>query len=301
MTGPLDGPRAKVARARKHIKAFDRKIAALGKPGAHLITVRRYLDTDDQSWVLRLTSVAAIDVRWAVIFGEVAHDLRSALDHMTYALAFIDSRGKPGEKVQFPIVSSPAEFKRDLIQKTWLRGLTQRHRRFIARCQPYRIRKGEPNPLALLNDLSNDDKHRVLQPSVFHADNLSYTIQGPAGGVGWTDCTADPTRLMTLNYPTNPFVADTELVRIPLFVTGPNPKVDVKVNAALFVAFRNGVECLGGLTAIANRVEEILNESAIEFATQRRWQLPSSRFPLSPQTLEFSHTFTPEDQAHTTE
>ena len=299
MIGPLDGPRAKVARARNQLKAFDQKLAALRKPKAKLITIRRYFDADDQSWVLRLVSIKALDIQWAVRFGEIAHDLRSALDQMTYALAVIDSNGRPREKVQFPLVSRPSEFNGNKVQKVWLKGLTVRHRQFIARCQPYRVKKGDPNPMALLEDLSNDDKHRVLQPSAFFAGELSYTIDQPAPGASspdWTDCVPDPTRVMTLNFRIIPVEPDTEMARIPIIPTGPNPKVQVKVNASLYIAFRNGIDCYTGLVAIVDRVETILNDSAVEFArpqAQRRWRLPSSRFGPADWEIAFTHTVTP--------
>jgi hypothetical protein len=156
--------------------------------------------------------------------------------------------------------------------------------------------------LALLNDLSNDDKHRVLQPSAFFAGELSYTIDEPAPGMtspDWTDCVRDPTRTIALNYPINPLQPNAELVRIPLIVTGPNPKVQVKINASLYIAFRNGVDCYTGLIAVANQVETILNESVIEFdrpQAQRRWQLPASRFQPADWEYAFTHTVVPPNQ-----
>lgn len=106
--------------------------------------------------------------RWGVIVGEVAHDLRSALDQITWALT-VANRGSPPEpptgwwkRVEFPIFTDPARFQASA--KDDLRGVHSSVLPLFESLQPYRRSPSHPerDPLAILHNLSIRDKHQAL-------------------------------------------------------------------------------------------------------------------------------------------
>src|SRR4051812_27873782 len=52
-------------------------------------------------------------LRWALVFGDAVHNLRSTLDHLVYAVGAHNAGGRtpPGEdKLAYPITESPEAF-----------------------------------------------------------------------------------------------------------------------------------------------------------------------------------------------
>lgn len=103
---------------------------------------------------------------WPLLAGEAVQNLRSALDHAVYAVA-----GR--SKSQFPIFTNPDDFQAR--SKDALRGVPEAMRATIERAQPYNRAPKNPRRarLAVLNALSNLDKHRVLAV-VASATRLEY-------------------------------------------------------------------------------------------------------------------------------
>lgn len=103
---------------------------------------------------------------WALISGEIIHNIRSALDNLAFALARMrcDPPEKP-KQISFPIFTDREEFLRN-----GRRNITQLPDEavlLIERLQPFQ-RDGSPqlgtpeqDSLVLLQSLSNADKHQV--------------------------------------------------------------------------------------------------------------------------------------------
>jgi hypothetical protein len=120
----------------------------------------------------RLRFLEPIPVEWAVILGEALHDLRSALDQSVYWLT-VDQTGRPLEGSAFPVYTSRTRFyewsKR---AGAWsftsgmnkIRGIGPGPRAFIEAVQPYpqRYRRFYTRDLRTINDLWNQDKHRLV-------------------------------------------------------------------------------------------------------------------------------------------
>lgn len=98
-----------------------------------------------------------------LIIGAVAGDalvnLRAALDHLVWGLANPETRGT---WTQFPIQQRETKQGRKRFLKA-LAGVSREAVNALERMQPYHG-PGEPQdrPLAILNDLVNEDKHRNL-------------------------------------------------------------------------------------------------------------------------------------------
>lgn len=103
-----------------------------------------------------------IDV--SVCVGDCIHNLRSALDHLVYAIAVHESgqNPPPDENVlAFPLANKPSEFKR---AKNRIRTLRIGVQKAIEQVQPYnRTTNGKPSALGVLAKLDDIDKHRLLQ------------------------------------------------------------------------------------------------------------------------------------------
>jgi hypothetical protein len=89
--------------------------------------------------------------------------MRSALDHLVYELA--PPKARKSSRTQFPIFTDEREFNRRGIPR--ITGITGDERTLIERVQPYAASNPPSNdPLAILNKLSNLDKHRLLVPII---------------------------------------------------------------------------------------------------------------------------------------
>ena len=98
---------------------------------------------------------------WGVIIGEIIHNLRSALDHLVWQLALLQT-STPYDRTAFPITTTRNNYRdsgRRLVQ-----DLTARQEALIKWLQPYRRgQKAKCDFLWLLQDVNNTDKHRVIQ------------------------------------------------------------------------------------------------------------------------------------------
>jgi hypothetical protein len=95
-------------------------------------------------------------LRLSVLCGDVVHNLRSALDHLANCLV-VANEGTPKEGpggTQFPIASPEKASIADIEG----RGVSDNAMGLVRDVQP----RAPSDPLAILNGLSNVDKHRTL-------------------------------------------------------------------------------------------------------------------------------------------
>lgn len=93
---------------------------------------------------------------WPSIVGDVVHNLRSALDHVAYALVKAGPN-PPTRQTMFPVTRSAADFAR--VTRTSLSGLSSTALAAVERRQPYHEGCLE---LAAIHGLDVIDKHREL-------------------------------------------------------------------------------------------------------------------------------------------
>jgi hypothetical protein len=154
---PLDGIRIKFIRACNHLKALDDAVQRFNETDT--CTVIPELNEQTGKCTLRVKILKSPPIEWAVIIGEIAYDLRSCLDHMAWQLA-LKQVTTPFNKTEFPIFITDTLYNRDGLRK--IRDLSDSHRAFIERLQPYHARNPHEHPLWLLHELNNTDKHRLL-------------------------------------------------------------------------------------------------------------------------------------------
>lgn len=171
MLSPLDGCRAKIARAGDHLETLKHETARFTEENPWGLIVEADPESNGQLILLRSLRRPPADppMRLSIIAGDVLHNLRSALDHLVWQLVILDG-GAPGRVNQFPIFDTPEGFKQR--GHRYLAGVTPDHRNRIEAYQPYKGRDGFLllRALATLNDV---DKHQVV-----HAAR-QYGLTGP--------------------------------------------------------------------------------------------------------------------------
>ncbi len=151
--GPsLDAAIAKLARARRHIEELKLKLREFRATHPYEL---RPIQASDGGQVGAWVGAAEPPASIGPIVGDVACNLRGALDQLVYALAWADS-GKPRGRARFPIARSAKRFK---AEKRKLRGLSKRHVRAIECLQPYWVGAWTVH----LRDLSLPENHMRLR------------------------------------------------------------------------------------------------------------------------------------------
>ena len=176
---PLDGPRLKVGRAISEIETLSQAETAFRQEADYRV-IRAELNPKTGQCVYRIRAKIQPPLEWGVWIGEVAHNLRSALDGLVYQLALLNGARASTRITQFPVFLHPYTRK---IQGRTVNGfhasknkprqgmgarmislLKPDHQAIIERLQPYKRGKGgRMSPLFQLSELNNADKHRLIQ------------------------------------------------------------------------------------------------------------------------------------------
>ena len=107
---PLLGVHLKMMRAQEHADSLDKKLHAFLDRKPHLVVAEVDNETPQfLDFTLKTQVKEETDPYWSVILGDFLHDLRSALDHLVYALATL--RRKRPRGTQFPIFLDYCEFQ----------------------------------------------------------------------------------------------------------------------------------------------------------------------------------------------
>lgn len=159
---PLDDCCERVNRAGEHLAALEREIESAIHAQIDDFIIEHQVNPTGfpMPYLLkaRLGNETYFGLRIPILIGEIAYNLKSALDYLVYKLARLDA-GAEQKGTQFPIVSC---------QKDWpanagrlLKGVNNSHRTQIERLQPY----NGVDWTGILRDINNPDKHRYLVPT----------------------------------------------------------------------------------------------------------------------------------------
>lgn len=171
----------KLLRAQHHLIELQSDINEWFNGDHHTVVHERRGDSLTEYQVrIKLDTLPWADI--AVKIGDVVHNIRSTLDHLTFALcdSYTTRIGGPKDfasECQFPIIgdeekngtlgAGEARFNR--IATPRIRAMDQAAQAVIKAVQPYHSGNDFRNhPLWQLSELSNIDKHRLLHPVVYH-------------------------------------------------------------------------------------------------------------------------------------
>ena len=181
-----EGVAWKLRRAARLSEAIETAIFGFVRkePPPYRIDVRDVVDDNgrvvERSWWLEIVEQPPA-VEWAGMTGELLHNLRSALDHLAYALCSAhDPNSEPPVGTEFPIFAHPERFD-DTRRGGGLykiRGMSPEMQAAIRDEQPFVI--GERMPKAqsiwLLHGMSNIDKHRDLHIAYMAGSWTGFTL-----------------------------------------------------------------------------------------------------------------------------
>jgi len=173
----LDGIRAKIERASIQLSQFEHNAEAFER-GAYTTRV----EPDFKAGVFRLFAkdigLGDPPIQLRLFAGEIAYQLRSALDHLAYIFAVQVSEWSR----EFPIFDTRDGYETKGRPK--IRGMTTYHETIVESVQPYKRGDGGPahfDPLWMLHSINNTDKHRVIPACATYPSDLRVKVQTRTG------------------------------------------------------------------------------------------------------------------------
>jgi len=157
MSDSLEDTWLKLARAKKHLNELQRKVDAFVNRKPY--TLFRHDDPEHGRYIYRGKIVRMPPETWGPIIGDAVHNMRSAIDCLAWALCT-----KPSRVTAFPIFTSPPKEERSKRRfDDMIRHIPPDAQEIIKELQPYNYGDlAKLYPLAVLQWLSNTDKHQVL-------------------------------------------------------------------------------------------------------------------------------------------
>jgi hypothetical protein len=172
----LVGSRMKVGRANAHIDELDAAIAA-GRGRDY--GVGRETQAAPAAVIFRARVDHVAMSRYGVVVGDVVHNLRSALDHAVWQLV-LSNGGAPDRRTVFPILRSTREYQER--GRAALHGVSPTAESFVEAVQPFHTPDETLAPEAsflwVLNEMSNWDKHRVINVTAARIAGWTVTMTG---------------------------------------------------------------------------------------------------------------------------
>ena len=173
----------KLWEAHENFQRLQRHIAEWrGTGDTHALTSQIDQQTGEH-WVFIEPRRSIPQIKWAVIIGDIVHNLRTALDHLIWELAVLRRgeppphplpSGSPWRSLQFPVYDDASDFF-NISSKSAKKGqppgqgglASLQHVRPAAaarviQLQPFQVGDRQHHPLRVLQDLDNIDKHRTL-------------------------------------------------------------------------------------------------------------------------------------------
>jgi hypothetical protein len=224
----------KLARAQAHLEALKAEVRAYWEREPYRL--RPDLDCEAGEYSLYIEISEAAPVQWSVIVGDFIHNLRSALDHMACQLVLINrGTGTSTDRTQFPIfIKEPKTGKPLAAWERMTDGMSPRILAEIRDMQPYKAGdRAKEHALAILNALSNADKHRLL---IGHVAAVAPHDTGSIGVVERNDVEVTNAEIaigVPLKHGDKIAWADVRCI-------GPEPEVDHQGPIPMDIAVRSG-------------------------------------------------------------
>jgi hypothetical protein len=170
----LAGAWTKLARAEHHLNTLTNEMRVFLDSDPY--EFERRLDYENSRYLFYVKRVETPKLQWGAVIGDFIHNLRSALDHLTWQLALKHYGGAiPREvwpEISYPIAHDLSGFKK----RSVLKHLDTEHVTFM---QGFQTEHRNPqNPLTLLHDLWNTDKHRILHATLISVGDIGPQFKG---------------------------------------------------------------------------------------------------------------------------
>lgn len=221
----FDSPWFKWGRAVVHAQALQAHLDAIGTDGGDEppLAVRADYQPKRHGFAVTITDIDPMPPAWGLLLGDIANNLRSALDQLAWAIV---TRGKTPpntlpvkmqRQIYFPISKKRDDFNAALSSK--LPGATRADIARVRRYQPYHYpSRAHWSALLLLAEINASDKHRTVAPiwAIPMTAEIEVTHEH--------DCVV-PKRENAAKR--KALEVDTELALVRARKTGPNPHIEV--------------------------------------------------------------------------
>lgn len=231
MAHPLDGVRAKLRRASRHLRELDRKVRAFFDAHPYSVDLEPHDDPAYAGWYrcwFRVNREPPIEL--GVIAGEVFAQYRSALDHLMTQLTRVNGtryghfpiypEGRFWQVGKGKATRSPKERMADLVRPEHLAILERLQEPQVPRSRRYSPRVPTHRGLLLTQWVANLDKHELVRPAFFSPSHVAMSHRPNV---------ADFTLLWN---PTTNLAHETELYRVR-FVTEQDMEVPFRLDIDL--------------------------------------------------------------------
>ena len=167
----------KIDRAHKHLEDLKAEIHKWVQSD-NCSSVLNQDSADPKKFVLFANARRVPEQPFSLLIGDVVQNLRSALDHLVFAISDCHAGGLTEDQKtipQFPICDTVKDFNKN--GKRRIKLLNPAAQEIIEQLQPYNRKGGMMKPcLARLAELSNADKHRLIHLTASTVEG--FRIQG---------------------------------------------------------------------------------------------------------------------------
>ncbi|HXC47592.1 MAG TPA: hypothetical protein VNU20_04825 [Candidatus Sulfotelmatobacter sp.] len=167
MTTPrLIGVRQKINRAKYHLNQLKAALEAWNGTEEEGNPLVIYKNPGRTWWDLSVKEVTPNNPNWALIVGDIIHNLRSALDHLVYQLAILHGQSTNfARETFFPISLDASSFSKARVKLE--SHIAPRALALIEELQPYKAadlvgKDPKASKLWIVSELDIIDKHRIL-------------------------------------------------------------------------------------------------------------------------------------------
>ena len=150
----LEGINAKIERVRVELLSLEYDITAVC---THLR--RQIIYEQFQPGGSSLEGHPSLPIDYSIRVGQIAHNLRSALDHLVWQLVLVNGK-EPDSRNEFPIFDSEEKYQKESKRK--LKGVSAGRCELVGGFQPFSLCGDIGRHLWMLHSLCNIDKHRHL-------------------------------------------------------------------------------------------------------------------------------------------
>jgi len=278
---PLAGPLSRLRVTYQEINSLERAIDAACKVDP--CTLSYEFDPNERWHICRAKIGKSNDPIWGITVGEILHNLRAALDEIAWKLACIytpalltpqilsdHKLAQHARQIQFPIflhADNPGN-KRGVSAfnvtgtKLHLRLIDPSHRALFERHQPYSGNNGgERDPLWILKEMNDTDKHRLIHFTGVALRDLRYSLPDGKTMTLGEGAMIDSVKSGRWQNPPGGFVDGAELCR---FRNDGEAEVQVKIDLATEIRFDKscgpgaGLHVIRALGLMHNRVGKIV-------------------------------------------
>ncbi|MBI1321447.1 MAG: hypothetical protein GC168_21195 [Candidatus Hydrogenedens sp.] len=161
----IENIEAKLARANEHMDEISAMSANLVKTARDNFSFRGAAIRHQERYHIYVEDLGyPPPIKIGILTGEAVHQMRSALDHLVWAVIYTNTKERPSTRCSFPLCENPKTFRENFYGNL-LQGMPVGAIDQIEKFQPYNfveLPESAYYPLKMLSDLDNTSKQRVI-------------------------------------------------------------------------------------------------------------------------------------------